>query len=324
MRKPLITRETVPSATLDHWLEEFWSVYSTPDLERDLHRTWSMAYEDATRVGEAIRENKPKNCLKYLAHTFCWIASFVAKLKYDLRVHERFKTPGFEYKLSSVVWEKYPGICPKCLEENCICPVLEGEEFLKGTAKERKLALARRNNREKLPDSMDAWGKMFADIYDKAHFIRSLDELGFHLLEEMGEVEEVIRKLATYETLQQPKKPTKKQLQSDLVKEVADTVSWCFSIVRKIAREAQNFQEIEKIYGGEQRTAQGAFITSTLTLSQVLWKEYQRKVKGGKGNIIDTYDEIGCPVCDQRCCIIGDKEEWVLTVKHSPNERSTK
>lgn len=315
MIKPCITEEKVPTATLDQWQEEFWCVYSEPDKERDLHKTWSMAYEDATRVGEAIRENNMENCLKYLAHTFCWIASFVAKLKYDRSVHGRFKIPRFRYKLSRVVWEKYPRICPKCTEPKCRCPVLDKEDMPEEPEREKILNKKRRS--EKRPDSMSDWGDMFGHIYDKAHFIRSLDELGFHLLEEMGEVEEVIRKLATYETLQAPKKSPKKspeELRSDLVKEVADTVSWCFSIVRRIAKDAENLEKIEKIYGREQRTAQGVFITPALTLSQVLWKEYQR----------EGYDEIGCPVCGKRRCIIGEQEKWVLTVKDSSNERKGK
>ena len=122
MRKPLITNETRDEATLDHWKDEFRAIYDQQDKTRDIHKTWSMAYEDATRVAEAIRENNLKNCVKYLAHTFCWIASFVAKLEKE-EVCQRFLLPGFKYQLSEIVWYKYPKTCPHCLKPSCVCPV---------------------------------------------------------------------------------------------------------------------------------------------------------------------------------------------------------
>lgn len=311
MGKPLITKETVPKAKLDDWLDELWFVYAGVDLHRNLHQVWSMAYEDATKVGEAIRENKPENCLKYLAHTFCWIASFVAKLDRDPMVAKRFKHPNFKYTLSNVTWFKYDGRCPKCHKAGCLCPLLPPELI----AREIKASGSEESGKavKDRPVTMDGWGGMFANIYDQAHFIKSLDELGFHLLEEMGEVEEVIRRIATWTEWKKKHLGEKDllELQEDLIREVADTVSWCFSIVRKIARECESYQKLEESYA---RKRGHTFITPGLTLSKVLWNEYRRERR----------NEIGCPVCKKRRCILGVKEvEWILTEQDSYNGVST-
>ena len=300
---PRITRENLDAATLDDWQEEFWGVYQRQDRDRNLHQVWSMAYEDATKVGESIREGNPQECLKALAHTFCWIASFVAKLDKDRSVHPRFKGIKQFNKLSSVVWFKYPRACPSCLYPNCICLILK-EKY--GPDKVESF-LATRRNSEKPPTIMDGWDKMFADIYDKAHLIRSLSELGFHLLEEMGEVEEVIRKIATWTT--NSKYPLKK-LQKNLVFEVADAVSWCFSIVRKIAADAETYEALKERYRTDSGSSfnEEGFTPSRLTLSKVLWAEY---CPAG-------HNEIWCPTCWERTagragrpceCELG---EWTL------------
>jgi NTP pyrophosphatase (non-canonical NTP hydrolase) len=300
---PHITKENLDDATLDDWQEEFWGVYHRQDRDRNLHQVWSMAYEDATKVGEAIREGNPQGCLNALAHTFCWIASFVAKVGKDESVYPRFQRIKEFNKLSSVVWFKYPKTCPSCLNPNCICLILKK----KFGPDEVESVLAKKRISEKPPTIMDDWDTMFARIYDKAHLLRSLSELGFHLLEEMGEVEEVIRKIATW--TKNSKDPLRK-LRKDLVLEVADTVSWCFSIVRKIAADAEKYEAVEEGYRAESDPSfnKEGFTTSRLTLSKVLWAEYCPKGR----------NEIWCPTCWKKAkgkvgrpckCEIG---EWML------------
>lgn len=313
MRKPLITEETLSDATLDHWKEEFWFLYHKPDLKQNLHRVWSMAYEDATRVGEAIRENNMKDCLEHLAHTFCWIACFVAKLAEGSRISKHFKIPQFQ-RLSNVVWYKYPNICPTCFSERCICPLKKRLD--KPSEEEQRIKLETFRDKPAPDFSMERWEKMFERIYENAHFIRSLDELGFHLLEEMGEVEEVIRKIATWGGKKWRDEPQEEEdlvkLQLRLVEEVADTVSWCFSIVRKIAKDARKYQELEKDYGRKRKRALTTFTLPRLTLSQVLWNEYHREGR----------NEIVCHKCGERPCNL-EEIKWVLTDGDSSNERNT-
>lgn len=298
MGKPRSTKKTLHKATLDEWQEEFWYVYKDLDKKRDLHKVWSMAYEDATKVGEAIREGNPKECLKALAHTFCWIASFVAKLGKDESCHPRFKGMKEFNKLSSVVWFKYREVCPACGESPCVCPIKRAKYTSREWAAERKRIWAKIKNEEPgfkkaadVPNKpLDWWQAMFRDIYLGTHNIIRLEDIGFHLLEEMGEVEERIRDIATRRNVRQK---LLKKLQEDLVGEVADTVSWCFSIVRKIAADAETFKPLAREYGlytgFSSSQAQGR-IASELTLARVLLSEY----------CPEGQDTIRCPTCWKR------------------------
>jgi len=286
-QEPRITEQNLHNATLDQWKDDFWDIYSRLDKMQDIHQVWSRAYEDATKVGEAIREDKIEDCLKYLAHTFCRIAIFVAKIGKDQSVAENFRSIKEFKEFSKVVWYKYPQICPHCLQATCTCPSLiekPESEQVKEKLKEK---------REKLnpPETVDQWQAMFETIYDKAHFVKSLDELGFHLLEEMGEVQTAIRQIATWE---KDGKQLKKW-QEDLTKEVADTVSFCFSIVRKIATEVGKFEDLEREYRQDEVVS-----SLELTLSKVLWLEYS------------SGDKIVCPVCKQQPCTYKGSCEYLI------------
>ena len=196
-----------------------------------------------------------------------------------------------------------------------MCPIKRAKYTSCEWAAERKRIWAKIKNEEPgfkkaadVPNKpLDWWQTMFRDIYLGAHNIIRLEGIGFHLLEEMGEVEEVIRKTATW--TKNSGDPLEK-LQENLVSEVADTLSWCFSIVRKIAADAETYEALEKRY----RTKSGSsfneegFATSRLTLSKVLWAEYCPEGR----------NEIWCPTCWERSegsvgrpceCEIG---EWML------------
>ncbi len=103
------------------------------------------------------------------------------------------------------------------------------------------------------------------------------------------------------------------ELQQELVEEVADTISWCFSIVRKIADDAKKHAAFEAQCNkcseveGSPLSRNGLF-TPNLTLGKVLWLEY------GHEPVEDdpTHDHIKCPCCNGPRCNL-EENDWVLT-----------
>lgn len=268
-------------STLDDWMNEFWQVYRHRDSNLSPVEMWAMAAEDASKVGEGIREGSPERALNGLAHAFCWVCSFAARLFYDERIAPVLKISGFRgiATLSDIVWFKYPGLCLRCLRGGCICPVLP-QAPEKNQDWENTVRTAREGGR--LPQEIRDWERHFVNIYDTAHFIKSLEELGFHYLEEFGEVFSATRKLLAVNP-ENINDGALGKLQENLIEEIADVISWTFSMARKLGRQAE---EIEKAAG----TAFG--IADKFRLASLLWGVYKR----------EAADEIGCPVCHERVC----------------------
>lgn len=273
-----INSNNLPESTLDDWMEEFWAIYEHHDRRRDLIEMWAMAAEDASKAGEGIREADPAGTLRSIAHAFCWCSSFVARLFHDKGVPPQFRIsePFPEiHGLAEVVWFKYPAICPRCGKASCICPIL-----VKAPPIEAELERAREKGNR--PETLADWESHFSRIYDVAHFIKSLDELGFHYEEEVGEVFRAIRRLSVNVSGLSPDEV--KARQKNLVEEIADVVSWTVSVVRKLAKQAD---EIEK-YGG---TTCG--LSKRFSLTNVLWEAYRSR---------QDVDCLACPICNNRPC----------------------
>ncbi len=265
-KQAIITKDNYSTASLNDWARDFWNIYEVNDREPDLLQLWVEAVKDATSVGEAIREGRLDDTLIGLAHTFCWITCFVSKIQEDAQVNDRYKGQVIR-TIEDMVWHKYPRMCASCLLPRCQCPSLlpmRGKPTLQQA--EEQLSPARK---AACPKTLDEWGDMFETIYKEAHFIKSLADLGFHYLEEMGEVLQVVRSLAKWKDDEE----AKRALQVALADEIADTVSWTFSIIRKVAAEARRFEELVEDFAPWD-ASQIEPVESAFKPSNVLWKIY--------------------------------------------------
>ena len=129
---------------------------------------------------------------------------------------------------------------------------------------------------------MDDWDAMLGDVFDRPHQGQSISEMGFHFVEEVGEVAHAIRRLRAAPHLQADEV---RRRQENLIEEIADAISWSFSLVQK-----QNDQ-FEKSLAYMGSVVQMPTSTA-IRMKDVLWQAYK----------IDGTDAIGCPVCHQVRC----------------------
>lgn len=278
-----IDRTNYTTASLDDWAENFWDIYGGQDMTLGLNEVWSEVVRDATKVEEAIREDRLDQLLDALAHTFCWIACFVEKLRLDHTVPASFKID--ESKMSQIVWFKYPRACATCFEPGCQCPTRRRLD--KPTKGQMREFLARsRAAAGSPPTTLGQWEGMFTAIYGGAHFIKDIKELVAHYLEEMGEVVSAIRNLALPLV---PADPSKlREFQEDLIEEVADTISWTFSLARKVQQDVDRVsQAVQHLYRDRQ-----TIVLPPIPLAEVLWATYKLPQKDG----------LGCPKCGESPC----------------------
>lgn len=268
-------------ASLDEWAENLWGIYRRQDERLRLDEIWGEAVRDATKVEEAIREGKLSNALEALAHSFCWTACFAQKIKNDPTVAKPFRATEFQ-SLSRVVWSKYPNACATCRKSSCICPILPQDE--KPTKKDMRRFLHERVAEGDPPAKMAEWEALFRHVYDTAHFTKDIGNIVSHYLEEEGEVLGAIRNLALT-TIDDPRLS---ELQEDLIEEVADTISWTLSIVRKVQLQVEDTRAVvKKMYGARRSVS-----VPDVTMAELLWSTYQ----------LDDKNELGCPCCKQPLC----------------------
>lgn len=81
-------------------------MYAHNDRRRGGKATMLWLVEEIGELAEAIRREEPKNIEEELADCFAWIGA-LANL-YGVNLEEAFL-------------KKYPGVCPTCRQNPCIC-----------------------------------------------------------------------------------------------------------------------------------------------------------------------------------------------------------
>ncbi|MCW3985149.1 MAG: hypothetical protein NWE91_01900 [Candidatus Bathyarchaeota archaeon] len=177
--------------SIKKWSEMFSELYSQADSKRTPEQMWIAVMAHTSFIGENIRKIAFESLLNSAAHTFCWLCSFVNKCN-------KFQDDIFsiDENLSEIVSLKYPRVCGHCGASTCSCDPekMDKEEnksaLYKDLFNRRKEILASVKNY-----SIKTWKGIFRRIYSGRIHIQTLESIGFHFLEEVGEAAFCIRKL---------------------------------------------------------------------------------------------------------------------------------
>ena len=273
----MINRDNYMKASIDDWSKEFIEIYGHKDMLMDEEAMWLHVVEDMSDVAEALRKDKYKEATKPLLHVFCWVSCFISH---------------FIGRLNEVLWDKYPAVCPVCVTkesnqlDTCKCPTKyrEVEEAKDKGVNEEVLTLFREKINAK-PKTINEWTSMFDTIYGSKISHDDVSKICFHLMEEIGEVSKSLRKKKNFVRSmhlnglsdEEIKKGTI-VLQKKLEYELADTISWTFSLANKIF-------EIQKDITGIKPN-----------ISKELYEEYKD----------------GCSLCGKKPCECRPTELWEL------------
>lgn len=145
------------------------------------------------------------------------------------------------------------------------------------------------------PRLIDDYQNMFDGIYKHINRVVSLDEMAFHLLEEVGEATRAFKDLYTFDDSREPYTSNLQDSRKrDLYEELADIFSWLFTIVLKLQATyvTHAMQYIESISSGIVFKRE----TSSLSFSEIIWAKYGRTKSGANlANLI-------CPGCQGSPC----------------------
>jgi diguanylate cyclase (GGDEF)-like protein len=157
------------------------------NFERDRFRIFAHLVEVTGGLTQAsIKLGDYARATEFLAKVFAWQAALLKAIDHT--------------DLESIVWGKFPRICPYCRAEICACGTQDGKPALDGEAV-RDAALRRHDT---MPADLFEWQLMFDRIYAQRAAILSdsdpqararaaLFEYSARFIEELGEVSEAMR-----------------------------------------------------------------------------------------------------------------------------------
>lgn len=197
---------------LQEWSEMFKDIYfHTKNYGRSKHELLSHLVK-VFGLGShyLIREANTSQSQEYTAKLFAWYCALATRLGIDL---ER------------ALWEKYPGVCPRCQESRCACtsnPEPIDQEAL------AIIAMERINNK---PANLRQWQNLFASIYtgpDGKETIADprnlMPKIFSRIAEELGEIAEALLMDPVID-------PDAAQVMRN---EMADLGAWIFCLVNNL------------------------------------------------------------------------------------------
>lgn len=310
-------------ASLEEYAEAIGNIWPL-DQDRPIWLLWLHVLSHATLVCEEVRKNRWHKVAKELAEVVVWWLTFVRRVTLPpaKKVSEADKiVPYIGSTPSDIVWFKYPAVCPVCLgrwfaenckttsevsglvsqnfkkinlffkeNPNCTClaakqGVEERDEAFKRFTKQCLHEYARRTRKRRRPPSLRGMAEMLNSIFANNIEVLSVEEIAFHLLEEVGEVSKSLSMLymqdiGNFEA--ESFLQDRRYRVVDFAEELADVFSWSVALLAKIYR----FLECAAQFAAEYKTVEGmpelvrGNLERTSNIVDLIWTIY------GKGSML--------------------------------------
>jgi len=195
--------------SLLQWTKMFDQIFGEKNEDASDQDVWLHVTEEIAELAEDLRKehimlrpNKKgeiEGVEVNVPDAFAWLCAFATK----------------HGSLEDMVWHKYPNICPYCfVKKDCLC--IARANYIDQDKREKKLEKAR-NDKTNMPKTLYDWQKMFWRIYGNVNRVQRMEQVGFHLMEESGEVAKEIRHMDD----------------DKLEDEIADVFAWLVAIANK-------------------------------------------------------------------------------------------
>lgn len=260
-REYKVTKSTRHICSIDDYVHDCGVIWPK-DPERPVFDIYYHVILHASKLGEALRRELYDDAIHEIGRTAMWLFSLVNKLQTTKTGVDRIFL--VSKTLSEVIWSKYPNCCPACFgrrivlqskkEENltgwggkltpCSCfgrPADVESRNQKLSTEEKMLIreeLRKYAKRHKPSDAtmlnLNRFQTMFAKIFEANIYLTSIENIGFHLLEEVGEIAEALCGIYTYKSSKEVNSLTRLRKLSELENEIADAFSWLFALAVKL------------------------------------------------------------------------------------------
>ncbi|KAB2893792.1 MAG: hypothetical protein F9K28_07530 [Bacteroidetes bacterium] len=202
--------------TIREWQKMFNKIYGKNNKELTDADAWIQFMEETGEFAKIMRKQNYAGLGDGLADLFAWLCAFADHRAIDIE---------------DALWRKYPRICPYCEKHmNCVCIAETQHAIYDEGAISHYIA-----NIDNRPKTFSEWYAMFKDIYGNMNRVISRESIGFHLIEEVGQVARKIR----------AKKPDEYAL------EMADVFAWLIAVTMKFEGQIASLDTLTwEIYPG--------------------------------------------------------------------------
>jgi NTP pyrophosphatase (non-canonical NTP hydrolase) len=280
-------------------------------------------------LGEAIRRDDADLVLKEIAETANWLFGLVGKLNDNKTGWE--SRLNIEIKLSGMIWNKYPGLCSHCFERmyissrgkkaaKSIVPNIKGKckhcltdypkveersttqtnysesEQLKRLCRNELRNYAHHTLKE-IPKSLREMEIMFHNIYESNTALATLESIGFHLLEEAGEMGRAVIDIYTDKSKDMPNEE-----KYSLCDEIAEIFAWLCSLTLKVRNQAKTFDKYQSRLISYTLPSQYKKLADSVGLEEILWVTYRN----------EKTKQYHCPYCKSPVCSCRLQFAWEI------------
>jgi serine/threonine protein kinase/NTP pyrophosphatase (non-canonical NTP hydrolase) len=211
---------------IDQFQDELREIYYSKNFNRPpLLLLWHLGTSLAGALG-GVAANDPQyaraRAHTYFPRLFAWTCAVISAL---------------EWRVSEIVWFKYPGSCPYCDHVPCTCAE-EGRLRLPQSDVNRQL-LAKIRDRGQTPAPSERFAyyqAMFDRIYGETNEKQGLDVLARRAQAEVFGVADALLRIKTLEDLREV---------DVLHLELADLVAWFFAVVNAYLRRESEYDFVE-------------------------------------------------------------------------------
>jgi NTP pyrophosphatase (non-canonical NTP hydrolase) len=310
-------------ASIEEYAEVIGSIWPQ-DKDRPIWLVWMHVMSHATEVCEEVRKNRWHKVARELGEVIVWWLTFARRVTQEPSKNTTDPVkmvPYLNTNPSDIVWFKFPGVCPVCLGrwihahcqptediyalisqrlqdinaffgENPQCTCLAAKRDIedrdanfKKFTKQCVQEYARQMRQERKPTSLRGMAEMLNTIFANNIEVLSVEEIAFHLLEEVGEVSKALANLFMQEIKDDETESflwERQEKALDFAEEIADAFSWSVSMLAKIYR----FLECAAEFAAEYKTVEGipelvrGNMERVRTIVDLIWTMY------GKGSML--------------------------------------
>lgn len=173
------------------WINEFAKLYAQSDRGRSPEEFWIATMAHCSGIGEAIRRVNYHGLMKAAAHAFCWMCCYV----HYCSTKEEDLLFFCQHSLCDIVFFKFPDVCGHCRENPCKCDPFKMDRKKDKASNYKELLQKWREKRKPEGYKIDEWLNIFKDIFGGRNHLQTLESIGFHFLEEVGEEAKAVRQL---------------------------------------------------------------------------------------------------------------------------------
>ncbi len=186
---------TVTPRKIKDWCQIFADIYISPDSNRTPEQMWIAVVAHSSTIGECVRRYFFSDLMTAASHAFCWLCSFINRCN-TLESDNIFS---FSDSLCEIVSLKYPLVCGHCEEAKCHCSPIEIDKKKDKSARYGNLLKKWEGVIQATREySIDNWKYAFREIFGGQLQIMTLETIGFHFLEEVGEGAVAVRQLSQF------------------------------------------------------------------------------------------------------------------------------